>query len=246
MFFIVFSIILVVSALITASLFLLRRRFGIPEKTEEPINPSVFSFFASLYAFFLGFAIVTLWSAYLHAKIDVTREADSLLIAYRMSLSLPNSEPFRQALVDYIRSVVDDEWEQMENGSMSPKSSQHFDRVWDKLRQIKSDNTDLYAAIFSQLSDASKQRLSRENLLEGNLYPPIWVIIVFGFISIIYGLYFNHIRQNAVKIAFNFMVLFLVLSCIFFIYDINTPFSGYVVVKSGAFQTVLTKMMALH
>jgi hypothetical protein len=227
-------------------LFLLRRRLGLPEKGEEHIHPSIFSFFASLYAFFLGFAIITLWSAFLHAKVDVTREADSLLIAYRMSLLLPHSEPFRQALVDYVRSVVDDEWDQMENGSMSRKANQHLDQVWDKLGQIKSDNTDFYAAIFSHLSDASKQRLARENLLEGNLYPPIWVIIIFGFISIIYGLYFNHIRQNAVKIAFDFMVLFLVLSCIFFIYDINTPFSGYIVVKSGAFQTVLTKMLALQ
>ena len=91
MFFIVFSTILAVSALITASLFLLRRRLGIPEKGEEHIHPSIFSFFASLYAFFLGFAIITLWSAFLHAKVDVTREADSLLIAYRMSLLLPHS-----------------------------------------------------------------------------------------------------------------------------------------------------------
>ncbi len=43
-----------------------------------------------------------------------------------------------------------------------------------------------------------------------------------------------------VRLIFNFMLLFLLLSCIYDIYDIDTPFSGYVNVKSDAFKLVQT------
>ena len=89
-----------------------------PDLAIEHLHPSVFSFFTTIYAFFLGFAIVTLWSAFLTAQANVTREADSLLVAFRISKTLPNSGTFRQALTDYVKSVVADEWPAMANEPM--------------------------------------------------------------------------------------------------------------------------------
>ena len=104
----------------------------------------------------------------------------------------------------------------------------------------------LYIEVGNRLSEASQQRLSRAQLTQGNLYPPVWVIIVFGFITVLYGLYFNHMQQNAVRLSFDFMVIFVVLCCIYFIYDIDTPFSGYVVVKPDIFKMTYARMLALQ
>ncbi|HEY9073495.1 MAG TPA: hypothetical protein VIN67_05115, partial [Desulfobaccales bacterium] len=71
---------------------------------------------------FLGFAIVTLWSAYLSAQTNVALEADSLLVAFRTSKTLPNSGALRQALMDYAKSVVTDEWPAMAKDAMSEKT----------------------------------------------------------------------------------------------------------------------------
>lgn len=247
-FFIIFSIILAISLLLTALLVLARKYFVRPDKDIEHIHPSLFTFFTSLYAFFLGFAIVTLWSAFLKTEANVGREADSLLIAYHLSRDLPHSEALRQALKDYVHSVVQQEWASMEGDSMSEEAQKRFDKIWEQLHLLKPENkgdNDLYISLSNALSEASRQRLSRALTIEGNLYPPIWVIIVFGFISVIYGLYFNHIQQNRVRIIFDFMVIFMVLSCIYFIYDINTPFSGYTVVKPEIFQKVYATMLRL-
>jgi len=244
----IFSLILAISTVLTGLLVLTRRQFGRSDKGIEHIHPSIFTFFTSLYAFFLGFAIVTLWSAFLKAESNVGQEADSLLITYRLSQDLPQSGALRQALKDYAQSVVQQEWPSMEGDSMSEEAQRRFDKVWEQLQLLKPEskgNHELYVNLSNKLSEASRQRLSRALTIKGNLYPPIWVIIVFGFISVIYGLYFNHIQQNAVRIAFDFMVIFLVLSCIYFIYDINTPFSGYIVVKPEIFQKVYDLMLSM-
>lgn len=244
----IFSIILVISLLLTVLLVLARKFFVRSDADIEHIHPSIFTFFTSLYAFFLGFAIVTLWSAYLQAEANVGREADYLLNSYRLSRDLPHSEAYRQALQDYVRSVVQQEWSSMEGDSMSEEAQKRFDKVWEQLHLLKPENkgdNDLYINLGTFLGKASRQRLARALTLEGNLYPPIWVIIGFGFISVIYGLYFSHIRQNRVRIVFDFMVIFMVLSCIYFIYDINTPFSGYIVVKPEVFQAVYARMLNL-
>jgi len=96
------------------------------------------------------------------------------------------------------------------------------------------------------LSEAGRQRLSRAISTQGNLYSPVWVIIVFGFLAILFGLYFNHFEQNRVRLCFDFMVIFLVLCCIYFIYDIDTPFSGCITVKADIFKQVHAQMLALR
>lgn len=250
LFSLIFSTILAISLLLTGLLYLLRRCCAQTDRTMEHLHPSVFSFFTTIYAFFLGFAIVTLWSAFLTAQANVTQEADSLLVAYRLSQTLPNSGTFRRSLVDYVKSVADDEWPAMAaTDTMSMKTQHALEKVWDNFILLKpadkSDN-DLYLEIGNRLNKVNQQRLTRALLTHGNLYPPVWVIIVFGFITVLYGLFFNHMLQNRVRLIFDFMVIFVVLCCIYFIYDINTPFSGYVVVKPTAFELIHARMLALQ
>jgi hypothetical protein len=244
----IFSIILLISLALTGLLFFLHRRFGTPEAIRDHFHPSIFEFFTTLYAIFLGFALFTLWSAYLNAERNVSKEADLLLSAYRNSLDLPDSRDFRQALRDYVKLVIEDEWDQMQVGTMSPAANQNFDQVWEQLRLLRlknGGNLDMYLHISSLLEEASSQRLARRLFLTGNLYPPIWVIIIFGFSTILFGLYFLHDQPDAVRLIFNFLLLFLLLSCIYVIYEIDKPFSGYINVKSDPFKYVQTKILAL-
>ena len=250
MFFLIFCTILAISLLFTGLLYFLRRRFVAAGLAGEHLHPSVFSFFSTIYAFFLGFAIVTLWSAFLTAQANVSREADTLLMAYRLSKTLPKSEDFRRTLSDYVQSVVNDEWPAMAaTDAMSEQTEKFLEKLWDSfilLKPADKGNNDIYIEIANFLSQASQHRLSRALLTRGNLYPPICVIIVFGFLTLLYGLYYNHLQQNPVRLCFDFMVIFVVLCCIYFIYDIDTPFSGYVAVNADAFQFIHARMLTLQ
>lgn len=129
-FLILFFLITFICVLISRALLLMRRKGR--GSDQEHIQPSLFNFFTTLYAFFIGFAIVTLWSAFLTAKANVTREAESIKIVYRTAKHLPGSEPFCQAVASYVKTVIDHEWPEMEKGAMSPEASQRFEDVWSR------------------------------------------------------------------------------------------------------------------
>ena len=61
----------------------------------------------------------------------------------------------------------------------------------------------------------------------------------------VYGLYFINREPTVVSLIYEFMVLFLVLSCIYFIYDLDTPFSGWIILKPDALQIIQLKMISL-
>jgi hypothetical protein len=243
-FFILFSIITVISVVISGALLLIRQRSTGNWRSQEHIQSSVFNFFTTLYAFFIGFAMVTLWSAFLTAKTNVTREAESLMVVYRTAKHLPGSEAFRQAVVNYVKTVIDVEWAEMEKDVMSPEASRRFDDIWARFYELKDDPTKT-GELYTNLTEAGRQRSSRANILQGNLYPPVWVILIFGFISVVYGLYFINREPTVVSLIYEFMVVFLVLACIYFIFDLDTPFSGLITVKPAAFRTVYLGMLSL-
>jgi len=243
-FFTLLSIITVVSLVIFGALLLIRRRGKGRWRDKEHIQPALFSFFTTLYAFFIGFAIVTLWSAFLTAKTNVAREAECLMAAYRTAKGLPDSIDFRQALADYAKTVVEVEWAEMEKGSLSTDATRKFDDIWSKFYELK-DDPNKTGEIYTNLTEASRQRSNRATILQGNLYPPVWVILIFGFMSVTYGLYFINRTPTLVSLTYEFMVIFLVLACIYFIYDLDTPFFGLTTLQPEAFQSVYLKMLSL-
>ena len=243
-FLILFSLITVVSVLISGALLLIRRKGGGRWRRQDHINSAVFNFFTTLYAFVIGFAIVTLWSAFLTAKTNVTREAESIMIVYRTAKHLPGSKPFCQALTNYVKTVIDVEWEEMEKGAMSPEATQRFEDIWSGYYELRGDSNRL-GELFTNLTEAGRQRSSRSTMLKSNLYPPVWVILIFGFLSVVYSLYFIHREPTLVSLIYEFMVIFLVLSCIYFIFDLDTPFSGLIILKPDAFQTLYLKLLSL-
>lgn len=243
-FIVLFSLIMIISVVISGALLLSRRKGKGRWRDREHIQPSLFNFFTTLYAFFIGFAIVTLWSVFLTAKTNITREADSLMIVFRTAKHLPGSEPFRQALANYVKTVIDVEWGEMGKGAMSPEASQRFDDIWSRFYELVSD-PNKSGELYINITEAGRQRSSRASALQGNLYPPVWMILMFGLVSVIFGLYFINREPTLVSLIYEFMVIFMVLACIYFIFDLDTPFSGLITVKPEAFRTVYLKMLSL-
>ena len=81
--------------------------------------------------------------------------------------------------------------------------------------------------------------------MKGNLYPTVWIILIFGFGSIVFAMVLLNQNQTALSLIFEFMVIFMVLCCLLFIWDINTPFSGLIIVQPDAFQEIYKKMLGL-
>lgn len=242
----VFGCIFVVSLLIPGLLYMLRRAFYCCGKTVRHVSGTTFSLFASLYAFFLGFYVVSLWTDFGLAQKVVADEANAIHAASYFAKEFSESVPFRQALARYTQSVITDEWQQMDRDlAMSDRTNKLILEVWDAYRALrpkdKSDNI-LYVNLGNVLLEASRHRNARALLLGDNIYPPVWVIIVFGFFGSCVALFCANPDQDAGQLLMEFVVVFTVLSCIYFIYDISTPFTGFMRVSPTAFQNVLAHM----
>ena len=179
-FVILFSVITLISVLISGALLLIRRKGGGRWRSQEHIHSSVFDFFTTLYAFVIGFAIVTLWSAFLTAKTNVTREAESVMIVYRTAKHLPNSGLFCQAVASYVKTVIDVEWGEMEKGAMSPEAEQRFEAIWSRYYELGGDSNQL-GELYTNLTEADRQRsfqrhhAARQSVPAGLGYSYIWI-----------------------------------------------------------------------
>jgi cytochrome b561 len=241
-----FGLILCVSLVLPGVLWTLRQR-AIQDsgRSKKLISSEIFSFFASLYAFFLGFSIVTLWGAYGMAKSTVSAEAGAVMATFRMAGTLDNSSAFRRSLVAYATSVVEDEWPVMDAAdTMSAQTAQRLSQAWDAYYAMKPapESYNLYSAVGQCLADVGRQRIVREQTLTGNLYPPVWIIIGFGLLGVFTGLLLTNPEQNRSQVAMEIIVAFLVISCIYFIADIATPFSGLINVPAAPLTDVIGKM----
>jgi hypothetical protein len=242
----IFGAIFLASLAVPGGLYLLRRGFLRRGRAVRHVSSTTFSLFASLYAFFLGFCLVTLWNDFGTARTVAANEASALLAASYFSRQFNDSGGFRTALAAYAQSVVAEEWPDMDAKlAMNPHTHQLAIQVWDAYRvlapQDKQDNI-LYANLGNVLLEASRERNARALLLSGNIYPPVWVIIVFGFFGSALALLCANPDQEGWQLVMEFVVVFTVLSCIYFIYDISTPFSGVLNVPPDAFVNVLVRL----
>ena len=248
-FLLLFVHIFALTLVISTAMFLLRKFSGLGRQPlSDHICSPVFSLFTALYAFFLGFSLVTLWSAFLNAQINVSQEANALLVGYYLSRDIPDSEDLGRNLELYVQNVLEEEWTLMENGQMSEAADKHLNEAWKKLLEFRKKgqvDSNLFNNLSDNLKEATKQRSLRRILVKGELYPPMWVMIVFGFMAVIFGLFFLHLEKSTVRLIFEFMVIFTLLAFIFFIVDLSTPFSGYINVAPEAWQRINEKISAL-
>ena len=113
---------IVIAGVATACLLLtiVRRRYNCAmDMQQRNIFATNFCFFTTLYTFFLGFAVVSLWQNYNAADAAITNESDLLVVEYRLSLSLPGTDAFRESMLRYVEAVQEPGWGMMRDGQPS-------------------------------------------------------------------------------------------------------------------------------
>ena len=241
---VVFGVLVAVSLLVAVR----RRRACRMSIDQRNLFATNFGFFATLYTFFLGFAVVSLWQNYNNADSAITDESDLLVVEYRLSLAVPNARGLRDALLEYVDYVKGIGWEKMEAGERSDGADALYAGVWDNLRQAdpgSGERHGVYELMLARMIDCNKLRHQRLLLIDGNLYTPIWVIIYMGVAFTIAGFYFIESGHRAADIFFMLMMLAMVLGNIFLLYELDTPFSGIIRIDGDKFEQASRAMRAL-
>lgn len=208
-----------------------------------------FGFFTTLYTFFLGFAVVSLWQNYNAADTAITDETDLLVVEYRLSQALPGMEAFRQSLLRYVEAVREPGWGLMRDGNPSDGAEDLYSAIWNNLQRVDPTPSEhgrsVYTLMLSRMIDCNKLRHERLLLIDGSLYAPIWVIIYMGVAFTIGGFYFIETRSRPADLYFMTMMLAMVIGNIFLLYELDTPFSGVICLDQEKFAQAAQAMRAL-
>lgn len=244
-----YDVAVLVVVLILAT-FVYKMRFKRPHRLtmdQKNLVATNYGSFTTLYALFLGLAVVTLLQTYNDIDAAATDEADLILVEYNISNDLASSEPFRQAVRAYVGYVKGSGWDNMRQGFHSDDADRLYKEVWSKLRAMKPKNNDdayLYTFMLDKMVNVDKLRHKRILAIDGNLYPPIWALIFTGVLLTVIGFYYIDSGHNGADIYYIAMVLTLILGSIFLLYELDTPFSGVISIGPEKFEAVYQAMSA--
>lgn len=176
----------------------------------------------------IAFAGVQVWQDFSDAQDGVHREASAAAELYRdLNTYGPETRPQRQALEDYVESIVHDEWPLLAQGKPSPRTDMALFRLFQglgKLRPKDERDATIYAQAFENLNDLVALR--RDRLIHSTSGMPVilWVVGLVGSVLIVsYAATFRPSRTNVMMISGISLALGLVFM---FILVVDRPFKG--------------------
>jgi hypothetical protein len=212
------------------------------EGFHAEISAPMLGVVAALFGLILAFVIIIAYQNFLDAQANVSREADALSSVVRDSVAFP--EPgggnVRVAVGNYVRTVVDKEWPQMNKGNDSGLAKESLDGIFAAFRTVKPTShveTAFYDDAVRQLNDALDARRNRLETAGGGLPRDIAALILFSsFVIIAYAVlvgspnfWFHVLGPAAIAMVVAISLVVLV--------DLTYPFSGDVAITPDDFKT---------
>ena len=227
---------LIVSAITTfvalAGLHFVRKKYSTEVLRENhEVAAIIFNAFGLFYGVMVAFVVFVTWSGYDEATKNLQMEANEADDLFHITRAFPEpaGTTIRKGLMDYVRSVDNDELKRMSQGEISLHSNRAMTRlitVFYQMDEKSIPNRELYAESLTRLNNLAQHR--RLRIFAGNdtVPPVIWlVILVGGVITVSYTYLFGmkNIKAQYMMTATLTITITLIL---FLIYVLDHPFTG--------------------
>lgn len=205
------------------------------------------SSFAVLYGILLGLLAVASFQNFANMQDLETKEAASLIEAYRACGGLP--EPARTELQNdlrtYTRETINVDWPLQQRGVEPTHSNQLFGQFFDRLMAFSPTNlreSNVQAAamrLAADLSGLRRQRLASVNVGLPNI---MWVVVVAGLLIFVLLYWMFDLATPAHLLVTGLTSAFLGLT-IFLIIGMDYPYRGEISIDSQPFEQVYNAVM---
>lgn len=246
---IVVDSVLIVGSSIVLSLLVLwtvRKIFSHERLTpHNEVSGFVYAAIGVIYAVILGFAVISVWEEYRDAEANAVAEADALGNLYRIAEGLPDppGDAIQQTVLDYATTVVEEEWQAMEEGTApSQQAVTYTDELWSAFYDVELSTPAeeaLYTAALEEMDSASHHRRERMEDADTGLLGIIWGIMIGGAILTVlfpclFGVENGLVHSMIIGTLAAALGLLLLLA-----YDLNHPFRGDVHIQPDGFVRVI-------
>jgi len=209
------------------------------------IGGIIYGGIVAVYSILLAFIVVIVWQQYQNTGDRIQEESSKVFNLYRASYAFPDSttgKKIRNTVIDYVNSVVSDEFPAMEHDTTSVRTQQKYNRVWDMVYTIRpaTENEKIwYASMVSSVNQFGEARIIRISDIDPSLPPLMWkILLIGGFIIIIFAILFKtannwahfiKILMFSIIIVFNLMLVNL----------LDHPYKGLLKIEPEAFTKIL-------
>ena len=214
-------------------------------KENHELVGFTYSVYGLIYGVFLAFIIVVAWQSYSETERLVMHEATILSELWRDSLAFPSAfrDSIHQDLIEYARSVVDDEWPAMAAyGQSHPLTQEIYDRLWALTYHIQPEtqNQSAYLGEFlarmNELGGARRLRILHSRVEVHNI---LWLALLIGAVpTIVYPLLFSN-KHAWVQVMIMGSIMLIVLLGLLVTLFLQHPFSGGAGIEPEAFTDLL-------
>ncbi len=217
------------------------QRFSI----DLDIGGIIYGGIVAVYSILLAFIVVIVWEQYQNTGDRIQEESSKVFNLYRASYAFPDSttgKKIRTTVIDYVSSVVDDEFPAMEHDTTSSRTQQKYNKVWDMIYVIRpsTENEKIwYASMVTSVNQFGEARIIRISDIDPSLPPLMWrILLAGGIIIILFAILFKtnnnwahfiKILLFSIVIVFNLMLVNL----------LDHPYKGLLKIEPSAFTKIL-------
>lgn len=242
-------LILLLSLGATLTAFFLVRLLRLEELFSQEFNfiNVVARIVGTIFGLFLAFTIILGWGRYTEARRTVFTEVTCLSALWRNAAVFPPEvrERLQRQLISYTKSVVQDEWPAMGNDQTSPVTVQHYQKLWDLYTSYAPETENrkiFYRQSIGKLNELGANRRLRLLFCQTTFITPLVAFLFFGSIVMVGLTFFFPIKKLWFHILLIAAVALVIDSSIFLAYEMQNPFSGFIVLQPDAFQDLLTDL----
>jgi hypothetical protein len=223
---------------------LIRRWVGIETLAKNnEIAGFKFATVGVIYAVLLAFSVIVVWEKFNEAQTTVAEEAGATAALFRYAEGKePEAIAVRAALVNYLKTAIDEEWPAMSLESEAHGLTQALNQLYSAalaLNRSGPRNTADMTEVFRQIDNVTAARRIRLHLATGLVPDVIWIALFMGaLLTVGFTLFFGSENLLA-QVSMTGVLSLLVTLGLVVIISVDHPFTGPVYIHPDALATVL-------
>jgi hypothetical protein len=210
------------------------------------IGGIIYGGIVAVYSILLAFIVVIVWEQYQNTGDRIQEESSKVFNLYRASYAFPDSttgKKIRSTVINYVNSVVNNEFPAMEHDTTSTLTQKSYNQVWAMVYAIRpvTDNEKVwYTSMVESTNQFGEARIIRISDIDPSLPPLMWrILLAGGLIIIVFAMLFktNDDWTHYVKIMlFSIVIVFNLL----LVYLLDHPYKGVLKIEPSAFTKIQT------
>lgn len=208
---------------------------------HHDVAAAIFGVLGGIYGVILAFLLVLCWESFNKAKTISFDEANAVadLGRYAQAFDEPIKTRLYTECLEYLKTIIDIEWESMNRKELSPLATAHNDAIWDIILGYKTQDPQqiaLYQSAIDRLDSFGDARRSRMTLLEEAIPSQMWsLLVVFGLVTTVSSYVFG-VENRIFQVIMTSSLSLIITLTLVLILNLQSPFTGTIKVSLDAYR----------